>query len=125
MKRIETDQAPAAIGPYSQAISHSGFLFVSGQLPLDLVSGAIVGATVAQQTEQSLSNLRAIANAAGTNLANTVKTTVLLTDLSEFADVNEVYGRFFTDPSPARACYQVAALPKGALVEVEAIIALV
>jgi 2-iminobutanoate/2-iminopropanoate deaminase len=124
MKKIDTAQAPAAIGPYSQAIAKDGFLFVSGQLPLDPTTGEIVGANAAQQIEQGLKNMSAIAEAAGTSLSKTVKTTVLLTDLGEFAAVNEVYGRFFHELHPARACYQVVALPKGARVEVEAVIAL-
>jgi 2-iminobutanoate/2-iminopropanoate deaminase len=124
MKKIETTQAPAAIGPYSQAIAKDGFLFVSGQLPLDPSSGEVVGTNAAQQLEQSLKNMSAIAEAAGTSLSKTVKTTVLLTDLGEFAAVNEIYGRFFSEPYPARACYQVVALPKGARVEVEAVVAL-
>ncbi len=124
MKKIETSHAPSAIGPYSQAIAHGGFLYVSGQLPLDPASGAIVGENSAEQIAQCLANIRAIAQAAGTNLENTVKTTVLLTDLGEFPAVNEVYSQSFKDPYPARACYQVVALPKGARVEVEAVIAL-
>ncbi|MGF6641717.1 RidA family protein [Paraburkholderia sp. MM6662-R1] len=124
MKKIDTAQAPSAIGPYSQAIAKDGFLFVSGQLSLDPATGEIAGANAAQQIEQGLRNMSAIAAAAGTSLAKTVKTTVLLTDLGEFAAVNEVYGRFFSEPYPARACYQVVALPKGARVEVEAVIAL-
>jgi 2-iminobutanoate/2-iminopropanoate deaminase len=124
MQKIATTKAPAAIGPYSQAIAKDGFLFVSGQLPLDPTSGEIVGTNAAQQLEQSLKNLSAIAEAAGTSLSRTVKTTLLLTDLGEFAAVNEVYGQFLCDPYPARACYQVVALPKGVRIEVEAIIAL-
>jgi 2-iminobutanoate/2-iminopropanoate deaminase len=124
MKKIETREAPAAIGPYSQAIAKDGLLFVSGQIPLDPGTGEVVGATAAEQIEQSLKNLSAIAKAAGTSLGKTVKTTVLLTDLSEFAAVNEVYSRFFAEPFPARACYQVVALPKAVRVEVEAVIAL-
>jgi 2-iminobutanoate/2-iminopropanoate deaminase len=124
VKKIETQKAPAAIGPYSQAIEHNGFLFVSGQLPLDPADGTIVGSDAAEQIRQCLSNLAAIATAAGGSLATTVKTTVLLTNLDEFSAVNEVYGNYFQAPYPARACYQVAALPKGARVEVEAIIAL-
>lgn len=124
MKKIETTQAPSAIGPYSQAIAHGGFLYVSGQLPLAPETGSITGASGAQQIAQCLANIQAIAQAAGTSLANTVKTTVLLTDLSEFPAVNEAYGQFFSEPYPARACYQVVALPKGARVEVEAVIAL-
>jgi 2-iminobutanoate/2-iminopropanoate deaminase len=124
MKKIETMKAPAAIGPYSQAIAKDGFLFVSGQLPLDPSTGEIVGAAANQQIEQCLKNMGAIAEAAGTSLDKTIKTTVLLTDLAEFSAVNEVYSQFFIDPYPARACYQVVALPKGARVEVEAVIAL-
>jgi len=124
MNKIDTPQAPAAIGPYSQAIAKDGFLFVSGQLPLDPTTGEIIGANAEQQIEQGLKNMSAIAEAAGTSLSKTVKTTVLLTDLGEFAAVNEVYGQFFHEPYPARACYQVVALPKGARVEVEAVIAL-
>ena len=124
MTKIETMKAPAAIGPYSQAIAKDGFLFVSGQLPLDPSTGEIVGAAANQQIEQCLKNMGAIAEAAGTSLDKTIKTTVLLTDLAEFSAVNEVYSQFFIDPYPARACYQVVALPKGARVEVEAVIAL-
>jgi 2-iminobutanoate/2-iminopropanoate deaminase len=124
MKKIQTAQAPAAIGPYSQAIAKDGFLFVSGQIPLDPTSGEIVGTNAAQQAEQCLKNMSAIAEAAGTSLSKTVKTTVLLTDLGEFAAVNDVYSQFFDEPYPARACYQVVALPKGARIEVEAVIAL-
>lgn len=124
MKAIETANAPAAIGPYSQAIAQDGLLFVSGQLPIDPASGEISGATGAEQVEFCMKNIAAIAEAAGTSIAKTVKTTVLVTDLGEFAAINEVYGRHFQAPFPARACYQVVALPKGARVEVEAVIAL-
>ena len=124
MKKIETPQAPSAIGPYSQAIAHGGFLYVSGQLPLDPASGEIVGDDAATQVVQCLSNIRAIAQAAGSDMSKTVKTTVLMTDLSEFPAVNDAYGKFFQAPYPARATYQVAALPKGARIEVEAVIAL-
>jgi 2-iminobutanoate/2-iminopropanoate deaminase len=124
MKKIETHEAPAAIGPYSQAIAKDGLLFVSGQIPLDPTTGEVVGSTAAEQVEQSLKNLSAIAMAAGTSLGKTVKTTVLLTDLSEFAAVNKVYSQYFVEPYPARACYQVVALPKAVRVEVEAVISL-
>ena len=124
MTKSETMKAPAAIGPYSQAIAKDGFLFVSGQLPLDPSTGEIVGAAANQQIGQCLKNMGAIAEAAGTSLDKTIKTTVLLTDLAEFSAVNEVYSQFFIEPYPARACYQVVALPKGARVEVEAVIAL-
>jgi 2-iminobutanoate/2-iminopropanoate deaminase len=124
MKKIQIANAPAAIGPYSQAIAKDGFLFISGQIPLDPATGELVGQDASQQIAQCLKNMRAIAEAAGSSLHNTVKTTVLLTDLGEFAAVNEIYSQFFTEPYPARACYQVVALPKGARVEVEAIVAL-
>lgn len=124
MNQISTPNAPAAIGPYSQAIAHGDFLFVSGQIPLNPVSGEIEGSTAAEQIAVCISNIQAIAEAAGTTLQKTVKTTLLLTDLADFAAVNEVYSKFFTAPFPARACYQVVALPKGAKVEVESIIAL-
>lgn len=124
MNKISTPNAPAAIGPYSQAIAHRDFLFVSGQIPLNPVSGEIEGSTAAEQIAVCISNIQAIAEAAGTTLQKTVKTTLLLTDLGDFAAVNEVYSKFFTAPFPARACYQVVALPKGAKVEVESIIAL-
>lgn len=124
MQKIETTSAPKAIGPYSQAVVHNGFLFVSGQLPLDPDTGNISGTTSAEQARQCLENLKAIAEAAGADTTRVVKTTVLLADLTEFAAVNDVYASYFSDPFPARACYQVAALPKGALVEIEAIVAL-
>ncbi|WP_198087577.1 Rid family detoxifying hydrolase [Variovorax sp. E3] len=124
LKKIATTLAPAAVGPYSQAIEHQGLLYVSGQLPLDAQSGQIVGKTAAEQATQCLENLRTIAVAANTSLARTVKTTVLLTDLRAFQAVNEIYASYFSEPFPARACYQVVALPKGAAVEIEAVIAL-
>jgi 2-iminobutanoate/2-iminopropanoate deaminase len=124
LKKIATTLAPAAVGPYSQAIEHQGLLYVSGQLPLDAQSGQIVGTTAAEQATQCLENLRTIAVAANTSLARTVKTTVLLTDLRAFQAVNEIYANYFSEPFPARACYQVVALPKGAAVEIEAVIAL-
>lgn len=124
MKPVETSGAPAAIGPYSQAIVHGDLLFVSGQLPIDPETGLIEGDDARTQIGRCIANIRAIAEAAGTSLGKTVKTTVLLTDLAEFPEVNEVYASFFSAPFPARACYQVVALPKGARVEVEAIIAL-
>ena len=124
MHQIDTTQAPAAIGPYSQAIAHGDLLFVSGQLPLDAATGQLVGTDATAQATRCLENLRAIAEAAGTRLDRTVKTTVLLADLAAFQAVNEVYATFFSAPYPARACYQVAALPKGALVEIEAVVAL-
>lgn len=124
MKAIATDKAPAAIGPYSQAVRHGDLLFVSGQLPIDPATGAFVEGGAVEQMRQCLKNIAAIAEEAGTDLTKTIKTTVLLTDLSGFADVNEEYGKVFAERFPARACYEVSALPKGAMVEIEAVIAL-
>src|SRR5690606_32282088 len=109
---------------YSQAYRANGLLFVSGQLPIDPSTGAFNSEDPIQQMQQCLANIAAIAEAAGTSLSKTVKTTILLTDLSQFAEINEVYGKAFSEPYPARACYEVSALPKGAKVEVEAVILL-
>ncbi|PRX09258.1 UNVERIFIED_ORG: endoribonuclease L-PSP [Martelella mediterranea] len=122
MKAISTETAPAAIGPYSQAMRSGNLLFVSGQLPLDPETGEIVPGGAVEQMRQCLKNIAAIAKGAGTELSRTVKTTILVTDLSGFADINAEYGKAFADPFPARACYEVSALPKGAMVEVEAVI---
>lgn len=121
---ISSPDAPDAIGPYSQAIQVGNLIFVSGQLPIDPSTGELISADAVEQAEQCLRNLSAIARAAGTDLSKTVKTTVLLTDLRDFAEVNRVYAQFFTTPYPARACYEVKALPKGAKVEIEAVIAI-
>lgn len=121
---IHTDNAPGAVGPFSQAIKVGDLLFVSGQLPIDPATGEFNSTDAIAQTEQCLKNLAAIAEAAGTTLSNTVKTTVLLTDLGNFAEINRVYAGFFSQPFPARACYEVKGLPKGAQVEIEAVIAL-
>ncbi len=120
---ITTTAAPGAIGPYSQAIEANGLVFVSGQIPLDPATGAFVPGGVEVQAEQSLKNLKAVLEAAGCSLADVVKTTVFLTNMGDFATVNEVYARFFTAECPARSAVQVGALPKGALVEIEAIAA--
>ena len=120
-KPIATAGAPAAIGPYSQAVQAGNTVYVSGQLPIDPATGAFAGADIAAQTQQSLANIRAILEEAGMTMANVVKTTVLLADSYEFATMNAVYAQFFTEPYPARAAFQVAALPKGAKVEIEAI----
>ncbi len=120
---ITTTAAPGAIGPYSQAIEANGLVFVSGQIPLDPATGAFVPGGVEVQAEQSLKNLKAVLEAAGCSLADVVKTTVFLTNMGDFAAVNEVYARFFTAECPARSAVQVGALPKGALVEIEAIAA--
>ena len=118
---VSTSAAPGAIGPYSQAVEANGFIFVSGQIPLDPVTCVFVPGGVEAQAEQSIKNLKAILEAAGSSLADVVKTTVFLTDMGSFAAVNEVYARFFTAECPARSAVQVGALPKGALVEIEAI----
>ena len=123
MKPVNTENAPAAIGPYSQAIRHGDLLFVSGQLPLDPATGAFNSEDAVEQMRQCLKNIAAIAEAAGTSLSRTIKTTILLTDLSQFAAINEAYGEAFSEPYPARATFEVSALPRGAKVEVEAIIA--
>jgi len=118
---IRSGGAPAAIGPYSQAVRAGEFLFVSGQIPADPDSGSIVEGGVAAQTERSLKNLGAILAAAGLGFEHVVKTTVFLTDLGRFSEMNDMYARFFPQAPPARATVQVIALPKGALVEIEAV----
>ncbi len=118
---IHTELAPAAIGPYSQAIQAGNTIYVSGQLPIDPATGAFAGDDIATQTRQSLTNISNILKAAGTDMSKVVKTTVLLADINDFAAMNEVYGQFFTQPYPARAAFQVAAVPKGARVEIEAV----
>ena len=118
---VNTASAPAAIGPYSQAVFANGFLFVSGQLPLDPTSGEIVQGGVEAQTRQSLDNLKAIIQGKGLRLEDVVKTTVFLADMNDFAAMNGVYAEYFKADFPARAAVQVARLPKDALVEIEAI----
>ena len=118
---ISTDKAPAAIGPYSQATEANGFVFVSGQLPIDPATGAFPGDDIAAQTRQSLTNVGEILKEAGLGFADVVKATVFLADIADFAAMNEVYGEFFKAPCPARAAFQVAALPKNARVEIEAV----
>jgi 2-iminobutanoate/2-iminopropanoate deaminase len=122
-KAIATTNAPAAIGPYSQGVDTGSLVFVSGQLPINPATGEFAGADIAAQTRQSLTNIKSILEANGMSMANVVKTTVLLEDISEFAAMNAVYAEFFTEPYPARAAYQVAALPKAAKIEIEAIAA--
>ena len=124
MNAINTSNAPAAIGPYSQAIdSAHGLVFVSGQLPIDPATGAFPEGGIKEQTRQSLTNTKAILAEAGLELANVVKTTVFLADMGDFAAMNEVYAQFFTAPFPARSAVAVKTLPKGALVEIECIAA--
>lgn len=123
MDEVKTERAPEAIGPYAQARRAGDLIFVSGQLPIDPATGIFNSEDAAQQARQSLENIRAIAEAAGTDIARTVKTTIFLSDLSTFAAVNDVYASFFEAPYPARACVEVSALPKGAKVEIEAVIA--
>ncbi len=123
MKALTTEKAPAAIGPYSQAIESNGFVYASGQLPIDPATGAFPEGGVKEQTRQSILNAQAILRSAGLELSNVVKTTVLLSDIADFAAMNEVYAEFFGEPYPARSAFAVRALPKGALVEIEMIAA--
>lgn len=121
MKKIETKNAPAAIGPYSQAIQAGNTIYISGQLPIDPTTGQFAGDDIVSQTKQSLENIKAILDQANAKMINLVKTTVLLKNIADFAAMNEVYSTYFTGDCPARAAYQVAELPKNALVEIEAI----
>ena len=120
MNVISTDKSPAAIGPYSQGLSAGNLVFVSGQIPLTPATGTMA-ATVEEQAAQSLNNVKNILAADGLTMANVIKTTVFLSDLADFAAVNKVYETFFTAPFPARSCVEVAAIPKGAKVEIECI----
>ncbi|KAA6497684.1 RidA family protein [Helicobacter pylori] len=118
---IHSTLAPKAIGPYSQAIATNDLVFVSGQLGIDASTGEFKGADIHSQTTQSMENIKAILKEAGLGMDSVVKTTILLKNLDDFAVVNEIYGSYFTEPYPARATFQVAKLPKDALVEIEAI----
>jgi 2-iminobutanoate/2-iminopropanoate deaminase len=118
---ISTEDAPRAIGPYSQAVRAGGFVFASGQIPIDPATGEFVAGGVAEQTDQVLRNVSAVLEAAGTGLDRVVKTTVFLADMNDFIAMNEVYGRFFGERPPARATVQAARLPRDAKVEIEAI----
>lgn len=120
-KVVNTAHAPAAIGPYSQAIEASGTVYISGQLPIDPATGAFPSDDIRDQTRASLENIRAILAEAGMDFSNVVKTTVLLDDIGDFAAMNEVYGTYFSEPYPARAAFEVAKLPKAAKVEIEAV----
>ena len=122
-KVISTSKAPAAIGPYSQAIQVGNLVFASGQIPIDPATGNFVAGGVREQARQSLTNVKAILDEAGLTLDNVVKTTVFLADMHDFADVNAVYAEFFAEPYPARSAVAVKTLPKGALVEIEVIAA--
>ena len=121
MKTISTKKAPAAIGPYSQAIQVGNLVYTSGQIPIDPATGSFVEGGIKEQTRQSLSNVRAILEETGLTMANVIKTTVYLADMANFADMNAVYAEFFTEPFPARSAVAVKSLPKGALVEIEVI----
>lgn len=120
-ERVQTENAPAAIGPYSQAIKAGGFVFVSGQIPLDPQTGQFVSGGIAEQTVRVLKNLAAVLEASGSSLNQVVKTTVFLADMKEFTGMNEVYAEFFPDPPPARATVAAAGLPRDARVEIEAV----
>ncbi len=122
-KIIATKNAPAAIGPYSQAVEAGGLVFISGQLPVDPATGNMAPAEIKAQTEAVIKNIEAILKAEGLSLANVLKTTVFMADLGQFAQMNEVYGKFFAENPPARATIEVKALPKAALVEIEAVAA--
>ena len=118
---VATKNAPAAIGPYSQGIKAGKTIYVSGQIPIDPATGEFSGQDIETQTRQSLTNIKNILKEAGADMSDVVKTTVLLNDIADFAAMNKVYAEFFTEPYPARAAFQVAAIPKGALVEIEAV----
>ena len=120
-ERIATEQAPAAIGPYSQGVRAAGLVITSGQLPIDPATGAFAGTDIAAQTRQSLKNVQAVLEAAGSSLDKVLKTTVFLKDMGDFAAMNEVYASFFPGEAPARSAVEVARLPKDALVEIEAL----
>jgi len=122
MKIIQTDKAPAAIGPYSQAVAINGIVYTSGQIPLSPVSGEITGATVAEQAEAAIKNVKEVLEAAGSSIEKVIKTTCFLTDMSKFSEFNAVYAKYFTT-KPARSCVEVSALPRGAMVEIEAVAA--
>jgi 2-iminobutanoate/2-iminopropanoate deaminase len=123
MKAISTEKAPAAIGPYSQAIEANGFVYASGQLPIDPATGQFPEGGIKEQTRQSILNAQAILESVGLSLSNVVKTTVFLADMNDFAAMNEVYASFFQAPYPARSAVAVKTLPKGAMVEIECIAA--
>ena len=121
MKAISTTKAPAAIGPYSQAIKVGNLVYTSGQIPIDPATGVFVEGGIKEQTRQSLTNVKAILEEAGLTMKNVVKTTVFMADMNDFADMNAVYSEFFAEPYPARSAVAVKTLPKGALVEIEVV----
>jgi 2-iminobutanoate/2-iminopropanoate deaminase len=121
LNAINTDKAPKAIGPYSQAILAGAFLYVSGQLPTEPRSGGVIADEIEGQTKQVLENIKSILEAAGSNLAQVVKTTIFIKDMYDFPKINAIYARYFSGPYPARACVEVTRLPKDVLVEIEAI----
>lgn len=118
---ISTDKAPAAIGPYSQAIEVNGMIYTSGMIPINPADGTLVTGTVEEQAEQALTNLKALITESGSSMDKVVKTTVFIKDMNDFAKVNEVYAKYFTNDFPARSCVEVARLPKDVLIEIEAI----
>lgn len=122
LQTINTDRAPAAIGPYSQAVVAAGMLYVSGQIPLDPNTGEVVGGGVSAQAKQVLENLKAVVEAAGGGMDRVVKATIYITDMDQFSIVNEIYSSYFCAPYPARACIEVSRLPKGVEVEIDAIV---
>lgn len=119
---ISTDQAPAAIGPYSQAIEVNGLVFTSGVIPIIPATGELVNGGIEAQAEQALSNLKALIQASGADIKNTVKTTVYIKNMDDFATINDIYAKYFTCDFPARSCVEVARLPKDVLIEIEAIV---
>ena len=121
MKALNTDKAPAAIGPYSQAIQVGNLVYTSGQIPIDPATGAFAEGGIKEQTRQSLTNVKAILEEAGLTMASVVKTTVFMADMNDFAEMNGVYAEFFAEPYPARSAVAVKTLPKGALVEIEVV----
>ena len=125
MKVISTKKAPAAIGPYSQAIQVGNLVYTSGQIPIDPSTGAFVEGGIKEQTRQSLTNIKAILEETGLSMSDVVKTTVFMADMNDFADMNAVYSDFFSEPYPARSAVAVKTLPKGALVEIEVVAAIV
>lgn len=120
-KAISTDKAPAAIGPYSQAVECGGMVYTSGMIPINPATGELVTGSVEEQAEQAISNLEALLTAAGSSIDKVVKTVVFISDMEDFAKINEIYAKYFKEPYPARSCVQVARLPKDVAIEIEAV----